>query len=163
MTAALRELVASDVDELCALNNAAVPAVPITSHAEMAALLEVADHAFGWDDGGTLLGFLLAMEPGAAYDSENYRYFEARGIDHLYVDRIVVDERSRGSGVGRRLYERAFSLARAAGRREVTCEVNVDPPNPRSLAFHARLGFLEVGRQRTKGDTVGVALLAASV
>ena len=27
------------------------------------------------------------------------------------------------------------------------CEVNLAPPNPESLKFHARIGFREVGRQ----------------
>lgn len=50
-----------------------------------------------------------------------------------------------------------FDAASKQGRDEV----NVDPPNPGSLRFHDRLGFTEVGRQATKGDTVTVALLAA--
>jgi predicted GNAT superfamily acetyltransferase len=45
----------------------------------------------------------------------------------------------------------------------VTCEVNLDPPNPESLAFHARLGFARVGEQETKGGSVTVALLAAEL
>jgi predicted GNAT superfamily acetyltransferase len=53
--------------------------------------------------------------------------------------------------------------ARAAGRAEVTCEVNLDPPNPGSEAFHARLGFKQVGVQSTKGGAVTVSLLAAPV
>lgn len=110
-----------------------------------------------------LLAFLIGLRPGNAYASENYRYFEARGNDYLYVDRIVVAEAARGRRVGRQLYDAVFDLARAEGRAEVDCEVNLDPPNPGSLAFHARLGFERVGEQPTKGGTVTVALLAAAV
>ena len=110
-----------------------------------------------------LLGFVLAMLPLRDYASENYRYFVNRGDSFLYVDRIVVDAEIRGVGLGRLLYGHAFGLARAAGLSEVTCEVNTMPPNPESMAFHARLGFAEVGRQATKNGTVEVALLAASV
>jgi hypothetical protein len=39
--------------------------------------------------------------------------------------------------------------ARAAGAAAIALEVNVDPPNAPSLAFHARHGFGEVGRQDT--------------
>ena len=53
--------------------------------------------------------------------------------------------------------------ARALGLGEVTCEVNLEPPNPASLAFHARLGFRQVGEQVTKGGSVRVALLARAV
>ena len=112
---------------------------------------------------GTIVAFLLAMREGTAYDSENYRFFEARGTGHLYVDRIVVAESERGRGLGPVLYEAVFAEARRRGLPEVTCEVNLDPPNPGSLAFHARLGFAQVGTQATKGGTVTVALLAAPV
>ncbi len=43
------------------------------------------------------------------------------------------------------LYETLFERARAAGQEQVVCEVNADPPNPASDAFHAALGFVEVG------------------
>ena len=39
----------------------------------------------------------------------------------------------------------AALLARAAGHERVVCEVNADPPNPASDAFHAALGFAEIG------------------
>ena len=160
----IRPLVSDDdADELAALNDAASPAVPITAPADLARLVELADLALGLERDGRLVGFVIAMAPGAAYDSENYRYFEARGIDHLYVDRIVIAESERGAGLGPMLYEQVFEAARRAGRREVTCEVNLDPPNPGSLAFHERLGFVHVGTQSTKAGTVTVALLTADV
>ncbi len=31
----------------------------------------------------------------------------------------------------------------------MVCEVNSDPPNPASLAFHAGRGYLDPGHQRT--------------
>ena len=45
----------------------------------------------------------------------------------------------------------------------LTCEVNVAPPNPVSHAFHAAMGFVEVGRQGTEGGAKTVALLARSL
>ena len=72
----------------------------------------------------------------------------------------VHGRRLAGTIVGRALYEAAFERAASAGAVEVTCEVNVEPPNPDSQAFHARLGFVEVGRQWTYDDTVQVQLLA---
>ena len=110
-----------------------------------------------------LIGFVIGMRSGADYSSENYRFFEARSSDFLYVDRIVIDGSRRGAGTGRALYEAVFQLARDEGQREVTCEVNLDPPNPESLAFHARMGFQRVGEQETKNGSVTVVLLAAAV
>ena len=159
----VRPLVAADAAALAVLNDAAAPAVPITAPEGLARLVELAGLALGLDRDGRLVGFVIAMLPGAAYESENYAYFEARGVDHLYVDRIVIDAAERGTGLGAHLYEVVFDTARQQGRREVTCEVNLDPPNPGSLAFHERLGFRSVGTQVTKGGSVTVALLAAPV
>ncbi|MDO9590598.1 MAG: GNAT family N-acetyltransferase [Microcella sp.] len=160
---ALRPLTAADADELAPLNDAAAPAVPVTSVADLAQLIEHAELALGVHAAGKLVGFVIAIAPGADYDSENYRHFESRGIDHLYVDRIVIAETERGSGLGAVLYAQVFDAARQAARQEVTCEVNLDPPNPRSLAFHERLGFRPVGTLATKGGAVTVTLLAAPI
>lgn len=189
----IRDLTVADVERCLELNNAATPAVPHMERSALATLIHSSDHPYGVFDASDerqsderqsdegqgvqeqrrreivgssdapLLGFVLAMLPLRDYASENYRYFVNRGDSFLYVDRIVVDAEIRGVGLGRLLYGHAFGLARAAGLSEVTCEVNTMPPNPESMAFHARLGFAEVGRQATKNGTVEVALLAASV
>jgi predicted GNAT superfamily acetyltransferase len=162
----LRDLTTQDLAQVVVLNDDAHPAVPITTMDEMAGLLWVSAFAIAAvdrADESTVRGFVIGMRPGADYPSENFRFFEVRGTDFLYVDRIVVSEAARGSGIGRTLYEAVFALARTEGRAEVTCEVNVIPPNPESLAFHGRLGFEPVGEQDTKGGSVRVALLAARV
>jgi uncharacterized protein len=64
----------------------------------------------------------------------------------VYVDRIVVHPRAQGQGLARQLYAHMFASASQQGHRHIGCEVNVDPPNPASDAFHAALGFHEVGR-----------------
>ena len=69
----------------------------------------------------------------------------------------------RGRGLGPQLYQAVFDEARRVRADEVLCEVNLEPPNPGSLAFHTRIGFAEVGRQSTKGGANVVALLAAPV
>jgi predicted GNAT superfamily acetyltransferase len=94
------------------------------------------------DDGA----FLLAFDQSAAYDSTNFLWFRARLPRFVYVDRIVVAQPHRQRGLGRLLYDDLFARARAAGHDRIVCEINFDPPNPVSDAFHARLGFTEVGR-----------------
>lgn len=166
MTPIIRELSAADLDQLVALNTAAVPAVSAASPDALAALLDLSGHAFAVVDPArpqALLGFIIAFNPGSSYASENYRFFETRGSDSLYIDRIVVREANRGQQLGQFLYAHAFALARSATRAEVTCEVNIEPPNPGSMRFHERLGFREIGQQATKDGSVRVSLLAASV
>ncbi|MBE1878017.1 GNAT family N-acetyltransferase [Myceligenerans pegani] len=161
----LRPATASDVPALVELNNAAIPAVPVTPADEMEGLLDISSLALVATDGDSAdpLGFLLALDPGAEYSSENYDWFEDRGLDHLYVDRIVLGERARNRGIGRRLYDAVFDAAREAERDVVTCEINLDPPNPGSMRFHGRLGFEQTGEQLTKGGEVLVAKMAAQV
>ncbi|MFD1714360.1 GNAT family N-acetyltransferase [Amnibacterium flavum] len=167
MTSTLRPLRESDLPEVTALNNSAYPAVPLATESEIAGLVDIASLALVAEEDGAVRGFLVAVDPGAHYDSENYVYFSARAAEltrpFLYIDRIVIGEGARGSGLGRRLYDAVFDRAAGDGRAEVTCEVNIEPPNPQSLAFHARMGFERVGEQPTKGGEVVVALLAAPV
>lgn len=156
----LRPVHPADLGRIVELNNAAHPAVPNLDVAELERLLGFPGLALVADRDGVVAGFLVAMDPGSDYESENYRYFARRGPS-LYIDRIVVDGATRGAGVGRQLYRAVFDRARADGRPEVTCEVNLQPPNPESLAFHSRMGFSRVGEQDTKGGRYTVALLAA--
>ncbi|MES1211972.1 MAG: GNAT family N-acetyltransferase [Leifsonia sp.] len=155
-----------DLDSLVAINDAAYPAVPITPAAELAELIGMGSIVLVVDDGAPS-GFVIGMPPGLGYQSENYLFFSARagerGSTFVYVDRIVLAAHLRGRGLGPVLYDAVFAEARRAGATEVLCEVNIEPPNPGSLAFHSRLGFVEVGRQRTKGGANLVALLAAPV
>jgi hypothetical protein len=94
---------------------------------------------------GALDAFLLAFDQDAQYDSPNFLWFRARYARFVYVDRIVVDPGMRGRGIARALYAELFRRAAGAGHDRVVCEVNADPPNPPSDAFHAALGFAEVG------------------
>ena len=165
-TPILRPVTDADLPALLEINTAAAPAVNLIPAEELAEL--VADSALALTvDADGPAGLLIALPPGLDYASENYAWFSARaaagGTDFLYVDRIVVAERLRGTGIGRRLYEAVFAAAAEQGRAEVLCEVNVQPPNPGSMRFHLGLGFVEVGRQATKDGTVEVALLARPV
>jgi predicted GNAT superfamily acetyltransferase len=159
----IRPLTPHDYRSVTQLNNEAYPAVPTTSEDELAELVGVCDWGVVVEVDGRVVGFLLAVEPGKNYDSENYRFFESRGVSHFYIDRIVLGEGARGRGLGKRLYGEVFSEAAKRGYTRVTCEVNLKPENPVSLAFHHALGFVGVGVQDTKGGEVTVQLLEAVV
>lgn len=90
--------------------------------------------------------FAIIFDQSASYGSPNFHWFRDRYPRFTYVDRIVVSESARGKGLARALYEYVLETARAAGHERVVCEINFDPPNPGSDAFHAKLGFSEIGR-----------------
>ena len=68
-----------------------------------------------------------------------FRRFDA------YLYRIIVDERFRSRGLGRRLLERWFELL--AGHGVQRADLEVWGSNPRAEAFYASLGF-EASRRR---------------
>jgi predicted GNAT superfamily acetyltransferase len=59
--------------------------------------------------------------------------------EEAYVHFVGVHPAERGTGLGRELYERFFTVARARGRNRVSCVTS--PANGGSLAFHTALGF----------------------
>jgi len=78
------------------------------------------------DRDGALTGFLVGMlspsQPGRAY-----------------IHFVGVAPAARGHGLGRRLYEEFFALARAAGSSGVGAITA--PVNAGSIAFHRSMGF----------------------
>ena len=75
-------------------------------------------------------GFCVAEHPGGRVMAEH---------DTLYIDDICVDEKARGQGVGRALYEHILDYAREKGCYNVT--LNVWSCNPGAMAFYERLGM----------------------
>lgn len=96
-----------------------------------------------WSTGHS--GFLIALDERAPYANPNFAWFKQRYPAFVYIDRVVVEAAQRGRGIARSLYEDLFSETRRSGRSRIVCEVNAEPPNPASDAFHARLGFSVVG------------------
>jgi hypothetical protein len=58
------------------------------------------------------------------------------------------------------LYEDLFAAARTARHNLIVCEVNRDPPNPASDAFHATMRFETVGDASIRGGAKTVRYLA---
>lgn len=131
------------LDAVLALNNAHAAELSLLDAGRLARLL---DAAYMARTVGDLDAFLLCFDQSSDYDSPNFLWFRERYPRFVYVDRIVVAGHARGRGLARGLYEELFARARADGHDLAACEVNLEPPNPASDAFHAALGFREAGR-----------------
>ena len=112
---------------------------------------------------GRIAAFLLAFREEADYDSPNYQWFSRRHARFLYVDRIVVGGDTQARGIGSRLYRDVYARASRDGVPLITCEFDIEPPNPASERFHAKLGFREIGRQQLDGGRKTVSLQALDV
>lgn len=153
-----------DYEALLTMNTAAVPAVNQigrdlleTLHRQAEILLVARESG----ESARPVGFLLALNEDADYGSPNFLYFKNHYPSFAYVDRVVVDARMRGRRIGERLYQALIDHRHNQGL--VTCEVNVEPPNPGSLTFHQRMGFKAVGEQATEGGAKRVALMVLTL
>jgi ribosomal protein S18 acetylase RimI-like enzyme len=82
--------------------------------------------SFVIEDGDGLAAFLIGfLSPSQPRDA--------------YIHFVGVRPDLRTAGLGRRLYQEFFALARAGGRSVV--KAITAPTNERSIAFHRRMGF----------------------
>ena len=147
-----------DYEVIRAINEMSVPHVSTITADELRTLAPQCFYfAVVWAD-GECAGFLMAMRPGEEYDSPHYQWFSQHYEDFVYVDRIAVAPSYKGFGIGRALYADVERAAKSS-TSNLTCEVNLAPPNPDSMAFHARLGFAEVGQLESEGGKKRVSLM----
>jgi predicted GNAT superfamily acetyltransferase len=133
------------------LNNAHAKETSALDETSLAELLEIAFYARGIDRGAT--AFLIALDQNAPYRNPNFSWFKQSRESIVYIDRIIVAASARGQGVARILYDDLIVVAQQAGQDRVVCEVNIEPPNPASEAFHLAMGFKEVGQAAIHGGT----------
>ncbi len=142
-TAVIRNFRETDLDWALSLNASLdIELSPLTRR-ELSAVVDAAVYARLAEP---QRGFLIAFDQDADYESPNFLWFRGRLPRFVYIDRVAVAEAARGRGIARKLYDDLFAKARNAGHDRIVCEVNLDPPNRVSDAFHARLGFSEIGR-----------------
>ena len=147
-----------DFTHIVELNKAALPAVNLLNEPDFRKLFSQAEYFHTLWLNQEVIGFLIALGPGATYNSPNYRWFELHYDQFLYIDRIVIDPIHQGLGYGRMFYD---NLRASAGQQfpMITCEVNLRPKNEASLRFHRRYGFRQVGTQETEGGAKQVSLM----
>ncbi|MBN8791789.1 MAG: GNAT family N-acetyltransferase [Stenotrophomonas nitritireducens] len=137
-----------DLPALLALNNAHAVELSWQAPDAFARLL---DRACFVRCIGAADALLVALDQDARYDNPNFAWLAARHPRFVYIDRVVVAAHARGRGLARRLYDSLIEYARVHGQQRLVCEINAEPPNPASLAFHRGLGFAPIGQARLPG------------
>ncbi len=159
----IRPRTPADDDRIRAVNAANVPEVGPLDEERLALFAGGAPHFDVVEVDGVIEGLFVGLGEGLAYASPNYRWFLDRHERFAYVDRIALEPVARGIGVADELYARFESWARETGRPVVCAEVNVEPPNPRSMRFHERRGFVAVGELAPYGTDERVAMVELRV
>jgi uncharacterized protein len=131
-----------EIDAMLAINRECEAMLSPLTRLELERMIAMAYRAQVTDDGNAML---LAFDERANYGSPNFAWFRARYPRFVYVDRVAVLPAARGRGVARRFYADLLDSARTDGHALIACEIYSDPPNPESDAFHATMGFYEVG------------------
>ncbi len=147
----LRPVRAADHADVLALNERNVELLAPLDEARLVQLLGWADQALVLDDDGGFAGFVITFASGSAYDAENFAWFSERYADFGYLDRVVIHEDFRRRGLGSFVYD---ELESSCSQPLFTLEVNLDPPNEASLAFHHARGYVEVGQRLAGGHLV---------
>ena len=150
----LRPITDADAEEVLRLNEDHVDLLSPLDAARLAQLRGWAARADLIVCDGQTAGFVLVFGHGTGYDSDNYRWFHDRFEQFDYLDRIVIADRFRRRGLASAVYDEVEAAATPTGR--LTLEVNVDPPNQPSLAFHEGRGYRELGRRGASGHLVGL-------
>jgi predicted GNAT superfamily acetyltransferase len=152
----LRAYRPDDLRAVHQVNEAAHPAVASETFEDLGHIADQSAIALvATTDAGAIAGFCLVLEPGANYDADEYLWFSERYDDFLYLDRVAVGAHYKRRGVGRALYtevDRLIAEHRPTATH-LTLEVNIEPRNDESLAFHTSLGFVEVGQKDTDYGT----------
>ncbi|MFS3127439.1 GNAT family N-acetyltransferase [Nocardioides sp. Bht2] len=150
----LRPIVVDDHAWVLDLNERFVDVLSAMDLERLHYLLNRAAGAFIIEHEGERAGFVLTFAPGVEYDSVYYRWFSDNLSDFRYLDRVVIDGPFHRLGLGSRAY--AELEADTGPHCPMTLEVNVDPPNQASLAFHAGRGYREITRLGNAGKQVAL-------
>ena len=149
----LRPITPADHPAVLELNERNVELLSPLDEDRLTELVGIAASASVIDVDGAFAGFVITFASGSAYDGENFGWFVERYPDFCYLDRVVIHEDFRRRGLGSLVYD---ALESACAAPAFALEVNLDPPNEASLAFHRARGFVEVGQRDSHGHLVSL-------
>ena len=158
----IREVRPDDLPEMLRINVESSPGVTQLTLSGIAGLVTEATLAWVAVADRRIAGYLIAFLGSASYGGEEFAWFKQRTQNFVYVDQVALAPSYRGRGIGSMLYSELERWGSKQQCASLNCEVNLDPPNPASMAFHTSYGFIQIGRMHTS-DGRHVALLQKAV
>lgn len=159
----LRDLRTDDYPTVLELNEHFVHFLAPMDEAKLLAIVELTTWAKVVEIDGDVAAFAWAIPATGAYWSPFHAWFRERYDEFLYLDRVVVGEHAHRRGFGAMLYNDLERHARDGGHERVTLEVDIEPHNEGSLAFHTGRGYEPVGEVDCRPDGPLVRTFVKSV
>jgi phosphinothricin acetyltransferase len=153
MTVEIRAAAETDVGRITEIFNQAIPA----GDAEWTEQLHTMHERLAWMQGRVDSGrpVIVAVAGDRVVGVASYGDFRdsscREGFRFVCEHSVYVDDSHRGTGAASALMDELESLARRNGLRWMVA--TIDAANERSIAFHRRRGFVEVGRMPDIGFT----------
>ena len=153
MAVQIRPATDADVSRVTAIFNQAIPA----GDAEWTERLHTDAERLAWLHDRIAAGrpVIVAEHDGDVVGVASYGDFRdstlREGFRFVCEHSVYVDDTARGIGAAHALMDELESIARTNGLRQMIA--TIDSSNGRSVAFHARRGFVEVGRMPDIGFT----------
>jgi len=141
------------------INQEAVPEVFALDAREFSRLLELCEYARVAEIDDEIAGYLFVLGKGLEYDGEEYHWFcQNLSEEFLYIDQVAIAGRWRGTGCGTKLYADLEQYALRNRKNALACEINYQPFNAGSMAFHRKAGFEELIRLEARGMKVSLQI-----
>lgn len=140
-----RPVQTSDFESILPINAEGYPGVVRLAFDELTTVLAAAPFFYVAKVDSQVAGYVIAYTDKNSYDGDEFLWFQARYPNFLYIDQIAIAPTVRRARIGSHFYQFVEQFARQTALTSLVCEVNLEPPNPVSLSFHTKNGFVEVG------------------
>lgn len=154
MAVIIRDAVPGDAAQIRAIWNPLIAESVVTFTSQLKSAEEITAMISARQASG--FGFCVADDAGFVAGFVTYAQFRAGpGYAGCLEHSVMVHPQAHGQGVGRALMQAIFAAAKAQGHRMMIGAISGS--NPAGVAFHAALGFEQVGHISGAGIKQGVA------
>lgn len=158
MSIMIRDVQEHELDAILAMNNAAGSGILPMNKTQIQYFWQNAEYFRVAESDNCLVGFLIALNQDAKYDSSNFNWFKQRYTQFVYVDRIVIAKGQRSVGIGRLFYADVLSFAEVRAPA-IVAEVFMEQSTHPALLFHGSFGFHEVGQHQMNESPLRAVML----